>query len=351
MERQGRALVTSRPAPAQFTVVASEGLDGLPDDVGTVRIRLPRRPAFVRILWFYVRSRSIARRQRRRGMVDLVHSCGAITPARADVTTVHLCHAAVEPGLLGRRSLGRRTNARLARAVGLWAERRRYQPGRTGILVAVSDAVYAELARHYPDIERREIYNGVDGRTFDVERAGRDASSGSLGVVMVTGDFALKGVDLAVEALALAPDARLTVVGRGDSAAYLQMARRLGVDDRVVFTGQVTDVGPIYLAHDVVLCASHYESFGLFLVEGALSGCAVVANDVGVAAALVGDGTGGVIVERSAAAIGRTLSELSGDRPRVRRYGDAARVAARRFTVDNMVAEYGRLYRSAYGER
>jgi glycosyltransferase involved in cell wall biosynthesis len=300
----------------------------------------------VRIIWFYARSRSIVRRRRRRGDVDLVHSCGAITPAHVDISTVHLCHAAVEPGLLGRRSVSRRLSARLARAAGRWVEARRFRPGRTDVLVAVSDAVAGELAEHYPELERREIFNGVDGKAFDVDRPSPVGDSTTLGVVMVTGDFALKGVDVAVESLALAPNARLTVVGRGDSFAYLQMARRLGVDERVVFTGQVDDVSPIYLSSDVVLCASHYESFGLYLVEGALAGCAVVANDVGVAAALIGHGNGGLLVERSAGAVGRALRELSEDRDRVRRLGQGARANARAFTVENMVEKYRQLYES-----
>jgi glycosyltransferase involved in cell wall biosynthesis len=52
---------------------------------------------------------------------------------------------------------------------------------------------------------------------------------------MVTDDFALKGVDVAIEALVDAHEWSLDVVGRGDEESYRARARELGVDDRVNF--------------------------------------------------------------------------------------------------------------------
>jgi UDP-glucose:(heptosyl)LPS alpha-1,3-glucosyltransferase len=349
MERQGRALLTSPSPPAQFTVIASEGLDGLPESVEVVRLRLPRRPAFVRIAWFHLRSRRLIKRHA--GRTDVVHTCGAITGAHADVATVHLCHAAVPASSTGRRARWRRANAGLARRLGRRYERRQYRPERTGLLVAVSPTVERELAEYYAGVPRTVIVNGVDVTPLDTDVDRDSGGDRALRAVMVTGDFAVKGVDVAIEALALARTVELTIVGGGDPARYLEMARRLGVEDRVTFTGHLDDVAPIYRRSDVVVCASVYESFGLSLVEAALAGCAVVSNDVGVASDLVDGGDGGIIVRRSPAELADALSSLAGDRERVRKLGAAARQRALRYDAREMVARYGRLYRELVSAR
>jgi len=344
MERQGRALITSNQGSVDFTVIASEGLEGLPESVSTVQLKLPRRPAVARIIWFYLRSGRLIRRHR--GDADLVHSCGAITTARVDVATVHLCQAAVSRGASGYRRGWRRINSAAARAAGRWTERRSYRGDRVGTLVAVSPVVDSELATFYPDVVRTTIANGVDAENF--RRTAREArdDAGFLRVIMVTGDFALKGVDTVIEALALARNAHLSVVGAGDVTELEAIARRLGVLDRLEFTGFVDDVAPLYADCDVVVCASHYESFGLYLVEAALAGCALVSNRVGVAEQLVGPDRGGLLVERSPAAYADALNALDADRPRLRSMGEYARQAAEAFSIEAMATGYADLYRS-----
>jgi glycosyltransferase involved in cell wall biosynthesis len=44
---------------------------------------------------------------------------------------------------------------------------------------------------------------------------------------------------------------------------------------RVVFAGSVDDIRPAYAAADVVLCLSHYESFGLFMCQAMAAGVPV----------------------------------------------------------------------------
>ncbi len=341
MERMGRALVSAERSDVHFTVIASEGLEGLPSHVEVVRLALPRRPAFARILWFYVRSGRLVRQWRDR--VDVVHSCGALTTPCVEIATVHLCQAAVPAVHDTTSRRWRRLNAALARVVGRAIERRQFRVGRVGTLVAVSDAVATQLARCYPDLPQTTIVNGVDTARFDVpHRAGRDGDP--LTVVMVTGDFALKGVDLAITSLQDAPGVVLRVVGEGALAPYRDLAASLGVADRVKFYGYQERPADIYASSDVVLCVSLYESFGLYLVEAALAGCGVIATDVGVAAQLIGPGDGGLLIERSATALSRALTEAATDRERMRSWASVAHERAAGFSLDTMVATYDRLY-------
>ncbi len=341
MERMSHALIAGTHDDVRYTVVASEGLDELPEDVSAVRIRLPRRPAFLRIFWFYVRSGWVVRRWRRE--VDLVHSCGAITPARVDVATVHLCHAAVPDDARAAMTTLRRANARLARALGTWIERRQYQPSRTGELVAVSRSVDRELALHYPEMSRSLIHNGVDPQEFALARPTATAPS-RLRALVVTGDFALKGLDLLLDALVLAPSVELTVAGQGPIEEYRQRALERVVADRVEFVGYVEFLNSLYAQSEVVVCASHYEAFGLFFIEGAMSGCAVVSTDVGVAREIVGDNEGGYIVESTAMAFATALEQLAANPADLAQRAAAARQRSREFTLDAMNQAYVNLY-------
>jgi len=342
MERQGRLLVSSGTPELAFKVIASEGLDDLPEDVDTVRLRLPRRPAVARIVWFYLRSGSVIRRHRR--ACDVVHTCGAITRARVDVATVHLCQAAASREATGYQRGWRRLNSAAARVAARAIERHCYQPQRVKSLIAVSSAIANELNENYPDVEHLTIPNGVKVSSLNPLTDRANESRELVRAVMVTGDFALKGVDTVIESLALARHVSLTVVGPGESDHLMAIARRLGVENRVVFTGFVEDVGPYYGESDIVVCASHYESFGLFLVEGALSGCAIVSNEVGIAPDLVGPGDGGIIVQRSAVAYADAFNELDADRERMFTCGEVARRRASAFTSDAMVSSYASFY-------
>jgi glycosyltransferase involved in cell wall biosynthesis len=98
---------------------------------------------------------------------------------------------------------------------------------------------------------------------------------------------ALKGVDVAVRALAHLPDARLTVCGHGAPAARagLQvLAAELGVADRVALRPPLPAdaMGGLYAAHDAVLFPVTWpEPWGLVPLEAMAVGTPVVASGTG----------------------------------------------------------------------
>ena len=339
MERMSNELIrrASATRDVAFSVEACEGLGEVASQSTVVPISLPRRPAFARIWIFWRRATSGRVRS------ELVHTCGAIARGHADIITVHLVHAAA-PVQRGGNSWWRYTNARLARRLGLTFERRMFQPSRCRVLVAVSESVAEDLRRYYPDMSVVVIENGVDTSRYVVTP--RDATQ-PLRAVMVTGDFALKGVTEALDALALVEGVELTVVGSGPIARYQQYAAGLGVEERVHFTGFVDDPRPYYTRADVVLCLSAYESFGLFLVEAALTGCAVLSTDVAIASRLVAGGTGGwILPDREPETVAHALREAHFHRADTTAAGRMASETAQQFSLDDMVRKYVALYRA-----
>ena len=83
---------------------------------------------------------------------------------------------------------------------------------------------------------------------------------------------------------AVAPaDACLIMVGDGSERAHLEaQAEEHGVRDRVFFEG-LQEAVRYYPIADLVLVTSHYEGYGLVVIEGLAAGKPVLSTDVGVA--------------------------------------------------------------------
>jgi D-inositol-3-phosphate glycosyltransferase len=116
----------------------------------------------------------------------------------------------------------------------------------------------------------------------------------------------LKGLDLAVRALAEIDDAVLWAVG-GPSGAdgpqelerVQKLAADLGVAERLLILPPRPhpELVDYYRAADVCLVPSRTESFGLVALEAAACGTPVVAASVGGLRSIVSDGETGLLVE------------------------------------------------------
>ena len=105
-----------------------------------------------------------------------------------------------------------------------------------------------------------------------------------------------KGQDIAIAALAQIPGARLVIVGKGDDEAHLrELARDLGVTERVHFAGSVDhDMLPLILsASDVMVLPTRNEGLANAWVEALACGTPVVTCDVGGAREIITNNTGG----------------------------------------------------------
>ena len=109
-----------------------------------------------------------------------------------------------------------------------------------------------------------------------------------------------KGQDLLFEILAR-PEWRqrqvtLSLFGAGDSAAGLKaLSTSLGLDDRVRFHGQVSDIASIWRDHHCLVLPSRFEGLPLALVEALLCGRPAVVTDIAGNPEVVQDGVSGFI--------------------------------------------------------
>jgi glycosyltransferase involved in cell wall biosynthesis len=106
-----------------------------------------------------------------------------------------------------------------------------------------------------------------------------------------------KAHDVNLMALAQLPDAWLWIAGVGPQEARLRgMAQALGVQDRVRFLGWRTDPSALYRAADVCVFPSRYEPLGNVVIQAWAHGLPVVAAASQGPAALIEDGTDGLLV-------------------------------------------------------
>ncbi|MDD5297581.1 MAG: glycosyltransferase family 4 protein [Rhodocyclaceae bacterium] len=138
-----------------------------------------------------------------------------------------------------------------------------------------------------------------------------------------------KGHHIAIEALAGLPGYRLVIAGTGNERNPLeQLARSLGVADRVTFAGAVpnTDLYRYYSAADVMVLASSREGWANVLLESLACGTPVVATRIwGTPEVVAAPEAGRLADQRSAPSFTKAIQELMGAYPAreaVRRYAE-----------------------------
>lgn len=191
------------------------------------------------------------------------------------------------------------------------------------------------------------IPNGIDLAPFDaVRRAPFEASDPPVVLMAARLDVAKDHATLLAAAARLHARGvrfRLDLAGSGPFAERLAArARALGLDGVVRFLGFRRDVARLVEDADLAVLATHYEGFGLAVVEAMAGGRPVVASAVGAVPELFEHGAHGLLVPpRDPEALADALAGLLADPARARAMGEAARRhASARYALDGAVRAF-----------
>jgi len=172
--------------------------------------------------------------------------------------------------------------------VVLAVEKRQFARGNHRRIIAISEVVKRELIDIYdvPADDIEVIYDGIDISMFRPENKGlyRAELRESLGIgaeekvaLFVGSGFLRKGLEFALDALALSRDrpVRLVVVGDDPNPArYRSLGGQL--DTPAVFVGPRKDVERFYGAADFLVLPSVQEAFGNVILEALACGLPVI---------------------------------------------------------------------------
>jgi glycosyltransferase involved in cell wall biosynthesis len=149
--------------------------------------------------------------------------------------------------------------------------------------------------------------------------------------------FKLKGLDRAVIALSkMREPARLVVVGRDDPADYLNLARRIGVEERLHFTGPRTDTWRFFQAADIFLLPTRVDMWGMPIMEAMATAVPPVTTRGAGAADIISNEENGFVLPEplDVDLLAATLDRLAADPDLRHRIGQAAKKRAENLTWD-----------------
>lgn len=348
---------------AEFDVVAFTGrLDNPdPERISFVRVPLPPGPSFVKdTLYPYVAALAYWAWRRRHGRADLIQATQGQFHA-PDVAYAHSCHRTYLqrywrdnrlPGL--RRLTGRVVHEHNA-------ARERWAFSRARTVVVPSEGLRRDIVDAYPEVGEKIVVipNPVEvdvfrrPSDFDVEaarsRIGLDGSD-IVFVLVALGNFAHKGLDILLRALADIgePRAKVLVVGgsKGEVALFRRTADSLELGSRVVFVGLVSDVRPYLWSANAFVLPSAYEGFPLVALQAAAAGLPLVATRVNGLEEILRDDETGWYVARTSESVAQALRHVIAQPPdALERIAAAALCSVERFDVESFILRWRGCYR------
>jgi glycosyltransferase involved in cell wall biosynthesis len=128
-----------------------------------------------------------------------------------------------------------------------------------------------------------------------------------------------KGVDVLLAAVSELPNDlayRLILCGIGEDDGQLRtLARILGVDDKIIWAGWQSDLGPFYACADAYVMPSRWESFGLVFLEAMNYSLPVASTLTQAIPEVVAHGVTGLLTpNEDAKAFAHSLLRLAQDR-------------------------------------
>ena len=261
-----------------------------PEGVEIIKVGRKGLTRFGKLLWFLIQAEV----KRKAGGYDLCISLGK----SLNQDMVRMGGGPLEPfwrlsgraygsGAGGWWKMFRRRTAPVNMLIK-YVERR--QARSKSLFIANSHKVLDWLVSTYPQIGRDKvdvIYNKPDLDRFyppeaDQKSKLRQKSGIAPAQVLIATagtNFRLKGVATAIKALAMLPENHvLTVAGGRNPQRYLKLAKRLGVEDRIIFPGRVDDMASFYQAADVFILPTFYDSCSNAVLEAMACGLPVIST-------------------------------------------------------------------------
>jgi len=268
---------------------------------------IPKKPYSLQIFTSFLKVSKLARKLDRKFHFDVIHS-SECEGNYQHIITAHSCvRGAYEKLKWNNILVDAIRRIRPFVALGLKFEMLIYTKRKYNKIIAVSKGVKEELIHYYnlPSEDIVVIPNGVDLEEFkpDKEKRRKIRETYEIAddevVLMFSGyEFRRKGLEYIIKALPLVKGkVKLLVVGKDDPNYYKELASKLGVRDKTIFTGFVPDISEYYAASDLFVFPTLYEPFGLVITEALASGLPVIVSEFAGATDIMNDECEGLLLK------------------------------------------------------
>ena len=161
----------------------------------------------------------------------------------------------------------------------------------------------------YPEDKVSLISNGIDEKVyFPAKQGEKDEMKRKLHLsdrfvcIFVAANFKIKGLNEAIRAIAGLDEktrkrVTLLVVGKDKPKHFLELAEKLNLTENLVFAGKQSQMRDYFIASDLLLYPSHYETFGNVILEACACGIPVLTTKMVGAAELIKDNKNGFLVK------------------------------------------------------
>jgi UDP-glucose:(heptosyl)LPS alpha-1,3-glucosyltransferase len=286
-------------------------------DVGGTVVKVPLPAAGATRLGRYLRFQDSLDTHLAGTEYDVVHAmlpvrrCDVYHPhaglAAESIASGHLKHAGrVARGLSRWANALNRKRQRFAAV-----ERELLAGGRPPVVLCLSQYVKRTVRRHYnlPEDRLATLFNAVDVERYDPGpnapgepaidlRSRLNVPADAIVALMIAQDFQRKGLAEAIGALARLEDRRLVlvVVGKQGPGPYRRLARRRGVEQRVVFNGPTTSPFDFYRAADFFVLPTRHDPCSLVVLEALAMGLPVISTVFNGACEIMENGRHGFVL-------------------------------------------------------
>jgi glycosyltransferase involved in cell wall biosynthesis len=243
-----------------------------------VRVPLPTKPAFLRVLIYSILSSFVPKLN-----AEVTHVVGAITFRKSSLNTIHFYH---KENFRLRKTTIYKNNSKI-RVINrffysllcIFMEKIIYTKTFSGKLASVSPEMCSLLEMDFARTVNL-THNGINPSEINV------VMSKSLypNLLFVGGDWERKGLADVLESVHIVkfsfPSIKLYVAGSGSRKPYEDLSKSLGIEENIIWMGRVPRSEIPYHSKSILVSASTFEVSPLIFLEAAMAGAPVVSYPV-----------------------------------------------------------------------
>lgn len=242
-----------------------------------------------------------------------------------------------------------------------WIEDAPYRIRNFPQCIAISEMVKKDMMRWYriPEEKIKVVYNGADieffhprNRQFRDEIRSRYGLRDEFVILFVSNNFRMKGLNSLLRALGKIKEGtslpfKLLILGRGRVESYLRLAKKMGVEDEVIFVGSTHEPEKYYGASDLLVHPTFYDACSLTVLEALASGLPVITTCWNGASGIITQGQEGFVLSdpQDFHSLAEKISFFM-DSERLRKASESARRLAEAYSKERNWKEVKNIFES-----